>query len=152
RTILPLTHRFVEAAQQAGFALTPDLNGPHQEGVGYSQMSRNGRFRGSTATTFLRQARGRANLRIETNAVATQLMFDGKRCIGVTVRQNGVDRSFTATREVILSGGTVNSPHLLQVSGIGPAAHLQSIGVAVRHDLPGVGANLSDHYCVRVSH
>ena len=152
RTILPLTHRFVEAAQQAGFALSPDLNGPKQEGVGYSQMSRNGRFRGSTATTFLRQARGRANLRIETNAVATQLMFDGKRCTGVTVRQNGVDRAFTATRAVILSGGTVNSPHLLQVSGIGPAAHLQSIGVAVRHDLPGVGANLSDHYCTRISH
>jgi choline dehydrogenase len=151
RTILPLTHRFVEAAQQAGFALSPDLNGPQQEGVGYSQMSRNGRFRGSTATTFLRQARGRANLRIETNAVVLRLTFDGRRCTGVVFRRNGVDHEIRAGREVILSGGSVNSPHLLQVSGIGPAAHLQSVGIAVRHDLPGVGANLSDHYCARVS-
>jgi choline dehydrogenase len=151
RTILPLTHAFVEAAQQAGHPLSPDLNGPQQEGVGYSQMSRNGRLRGSTATTFLRHARGRANLRIETHAVATRLLLEGKRCVGVGFRRNGVDREIRATREVILSGGTVNSPHLLQVSGIGPAAHLQSIGVAVKHDLPGVGANLSDHYCARVS-
>jgi choline dehydrogenase len=152
RTILPLTHRFVEAAQQAGFALSPDLNGPQQEGVGYSQMSRNGRFRGSTATTFLRRARGRPNLRIETNARVTRLLFDGKRCTGVALQQDGVMREIRAAREVILSGGTVNSPHLLQVSGVGPAAHLKSIGVEVRHDLPGVGANLSDHYCARIAH
>ncbi|HEX2884893.1 GMC family oxidoreductase [Vineibacter terrae] len=151
RTVLPLTHRFVEAAQQAGFALSPDLNGPQQEGVGYSQMSRNGRFRGSTATTFLRAARGRANLHVETNAVATRLLFDGRRCTGVAIRQNGAERTLHAAREVILSGGTVNSPHLLQVSGIGPGPHLQSIGIPVAHDLPGVGANLSDHYCARVS-
>jgi choline dehydrogenase len=151
-TILPLTHRFVEAAQQAGFEKSPDLNGPQQEGVGYSQMSRNGRFRGSTATTFLRQARSRPNLRIETSAIATRLLLDGRRCTGVAVRQDGVDREIRAAREVILSGGTVNSPHLLQVSGIGPAAHLTSVGIAVTHDLPGVGANLSDHYCARVSH
>ncbi|HJQ56774.1 MAG TPA: GMC family oxidoreductase N-terminal domain-containing protein [Vineibacter sp.] len=151
RTVLPLTHAFIKAAQQAGFPRSPDLNGPQQEGVGYSQMSRNGRFRGSTATTFLRQARGRPNLRIETNAVATRLLFDGRRCVGVAVRQNGADREIRAGRDVILSGGTVNSPHLLQVSGIGPAAHLRAIGVDVKHDLPGVGANLSDHYCARVS-
>jgi choline dehydrogenase len=152
RTVLPLTHRFVEAAQQAGIAFSPDLNGTQQEGVGYSQMSRNGRFRGSTATTFLRQARSRHNLHVMTGAVATRLMLDGKRCIGVTVRRDGKELHLKARREVVLSGGTVNSPHLLQISGIGPAAHLQSIGVKVRHELPGVGANLSDHYCVRVSH
>ncbi len=152
RTILPLTHRFVEAAQQAGFALSPDLNGPQQEGVGYSQMSRNGRFRGSTATTFLRRARGRANLCIETDARVARLIFDGKRCTGVAFQQDGVMREIRAAREVILSGGTVNSPHLLQISGVGSAAHLKSIGVEVRHDLPGVGANLSDHYCARIAH
>jgi choline dehydrogenase len=152
RTILPLTHRFVEAARSAGFAYSKDLNGTQQEGVGYSQMTRNGRFRGSTARTFLAAAKGRPNLRVETNALATRLLFEGKRCVGATFRQNGTDRTMRATREVILCGGSVNSPHLLQISGIGPAAHLRSIGVDIVHDLPGVGANLQDHYVVRVSH
>jgi len=152
RTILPLTHFFVQAAQQAGIAFSPDLNGAQQEGVGYSQMTRNGRFRGSTATTFLKQARARPHLRVMTGAIATRLTFDGSHCTGVAIRRDGQELRLKARREVILSGGTVNSPHLLQISGIGPAAHLQSIGVKVRHDSPGVGANLSDHYCVRVSH
>jgi len=152
RTVLPLTHRFVEAAQQAGYRLSRDLNGAEPEGVGYSQMTRNGRFRGSTARTFLAQAKGRANLRVETGAVATRLLFEGRRCVGVAFRQGGVEREALAAREVIVSGGAVNSPHLLQISGIGPAAHLQGIGVEVRHDLPGVGGNLSDHYAVRISH
>jgi choline dehydrogenase len=152
RTILPLTHRFVEAAQQAGFAFTPDYNGKQQEGVAYSQMTRRGKWRGSTAQTFLREAKGRANLKVETDALVTKLLFDGKRCTGVAFRQNGIDREETAAREVILCGGAVNSPHVLHISGIGPAQHLQSIGVPVVHDLPGVGANLNDHYVVRVSH
>ena len=152
RTILPLTHRFVEAAQQAGFPLTRDYNGAVQEGVGYSQMTRNGRFRGSTARTFLAEARRRPNLRVLTKAVATRLLLDSRRCTGVAFRHRGDDHQVSAAREVIVSGGTVNSPHLLQVSGIGPAAQLQSIGVAVTHDLPGVGANLSDHFAVRVTH
>ena len=152
RTTLDLTHRFVEAAQQVGISLTKDLNGRVHEGVGYSQMSRNGRFRGSTARTFLAQAKGRPNLRIETKAFATKLLFEGKRCVGVAFRQNGQDRQAMAGREVILSGGTINSPHLLQISGVGSAAHLKTIGVAVVHDLPGVGANLSDHYAIRISH
>jgi choline dehydrogenase len=153
RTILPITHRFVEAAQQAGMPFSKDLSGATPaEGVGYSQMSRNGRFRGSTAQTFLRQARRRPNLRIETNAYAQKLLFDGKRCTGVRFEQMGREIEAKARREVIVSGGTVNSPHLLQVSGIGPAAHLKSIGVDVVHDLPGVGSNLSDHYTTRISH
>ncbi len=152
RTILPLTHRFVEAAQQAGFPFTPDYNAAAQEGVGYSQMTRRGRLRGSTARTFLAEARHRPNLRVETKAVATRLLFEGLRCSGVAFRQNGSDRRVLAAREVVVCGGTVNSPHLLQISGIGPAEHLKSIGVEVVHDLPGVGANLSDHYAVRVTH
>jgi choline dehydrogenase len=152
RTILPLTHRFVEAAQQAGFPLTADYNGSVQEGVGYSQMTRNGRFRGSTARTFLAEARRRTNLRVETKAVATRLLFEGRRCTGVAFRRNGADRRVLAAREVVVSGGTVNSPHLLQISGLGPADHLKSIGVEIVHELPGVGANLSDHFAVRVTH
>jgi choline dehydrogenase len=152
RTILPLTHAFVAAAQEAGFPRTPDYNGKTQEGVAYSQMTRRGRLRGSTARTFLAQAKGRANLRVETGAIATRLLFEGKRCTGIAFRQNGVERRELATREVIVCGGAVNSPHLLQISGIGPAEHLQAIGVPVVHNLPGVGANLNDHYVVRIAH
>jgi choline dehydrogenase len=152
RTILPLTHRFVEAAQQVGFPFSSDLNGKMQEGVGYSQMTRKGRFRGSTAQTFLAEARQRDNLRIETDALATRLLLEGKRCVGVAFRQRGMDREARAACEVILCGGSVNSPHLLQISGIGPAEYLQSIGVDVAHDLSGVGANLQDHYVARISH
>jgi choline dehydrogenase len=152
RTILPLTHRFVEAARQVGFPFSTDLNGRIQEGVGYSQMTRKGRFRGSTAQTFLAEARKHENLRIETDALATRLLFDGRRCVGVAFRQRGMDREARAAREVILCGGSINSPHLLQISGIGRAEHLQSIGVNVVHDLPGVGANLQDHYVARISH
>ena len=123
-----------------------------QEGVGYSQMTRNGPFRGSTAQTFLAEAKGRPNLRVETDAQATRLLFEGKRCMGVAFRQGGTDREVRAAKEVILCGGAVNSPHLLQISGVGPAAHLHAIGVEVVHDLPGVGANLQDHYVARISH
>ena len=151
-TILPLTHRFVEAAQQAGHAFQPDLNGAGQEGVGYSQNTRNGRYRGSTATTFLAAARKRPNLTILTKAIATRLLFDGTTCTGVAFRQGGAERQLRARREVILSGGAVNSPHLLQVSGIGPEDHLRAIGVEPLRDAPGVGANLQDHYIVRVAH
>ena len=125
RTVLPLTHRFVEAAQQAGFPFTPDLSGAQMEGVGYSQMSRNGRFRGSTARTFLAAGAQRPNLEVVTNALAAKLLFNGKRCTGVAILQNGQQRDVYANREVIVSGGTINSPHLLQVSGIGPGAPSQ---------------------------
>jgi choline dehydrogenase len=152
RTILPLTHRFVEAARQAGFPFNPDLNGKQRAGVGYSQMTRRGRFRGSTAQTFLREARRRPNLRVETEAQGGKLLFEGKRCVGATFRRGGNLTEVRANREVIVAGGTINSPHILQVSGIGPAAHLQSLGIPVVHDLPGVGANLIDHYVIRVVH
>src|SRR6202034_3639422 len=110
-----------------------------------SQMTRNGRFRGSTARTFLAAAKRRGDLYVGSGALATRLVFEGKRCVGVAFRQGGADLEARATREVILCGGAVNSPHLLQISGVGPAAHLQSIGVEVVHDLPGVGANLPAH-------
>ena len=152
RTILPLTHKFVEAARQAGFPFTPDYNGARQEGVGYSQMTRNKRLRASTARTFLAEARHRETLEVATDAVATGLLFEGKRCVGVTYRQGGEDKELRASREVILSGGAINSPHLLQLSGIGPGERLKSVGIEPRHDLPGVGGNLSDHFVTRISH
>ena len=153
RTILPLTHRFVEAAQQAGFAFSTDLNGRMQEGVGYSQMTRKGRLRGSTAQTFLAEAQE------PREPAESRPMRWPRGCCSMDVAASA-SRSASAAwiekaraaREVILCGGAVNSPHLLQISGIGPAEHLQSIGVAVVHDLPGVGANLQDHYVARVSH
>jgi choline dehydrogenase len=126
RTVLLLTHRFVEAAQQAGHAFRRDLNGEEQEGVGYSQMTRSGRFRGSTARTFLAAAKGRPNLRVETGAVATRLLFAGRRCVGAAFHQAGAERELRAAREVVLCGGAVNSPQLLQISGIGPAEHLRA--------------------------
>ncbi len=152
RTILPITHRFVEAAQAAGFEFNDDLNGASRAGVGYSQMTRRGRWRGSTAATYLSMARRRDNLRIETGAVARQLLFNERQCTGVSYQRDGQLQTVNARREVIVCAGSVNSPHLLQVSGIGPAGHLREIGVDVVHDLPGVGANLSDHYVVRVVH
>ncbi len=151
RTILPITHRFVEAAQQAGFPLMQDLNADTREGVGYSQMSRRGRFRQSAANTFLARARRRPTLRIETRALASRLLFAGRRCTGVRFLQHGLEREVHARREVLVSAGSVNSPQLLQISGIGPASHLKAIGVEVVADSPGVGANLSDHYFVPVS-
>ncbi|UYN95485.1 MAG: GMC family oxidoreductase N-terminal domain-containing protein [Enhydrobacter sp.] len=152
RTILPLTHHFVRAAQEAGFRFNPDLNGKQRDGVGYSQMTRRGRFRGSTAQTFLREARRRANLRIETDAQGGRLTFEGRHCTGVEFQRGGNLTTVRANREVIVCGGAVNSPHILQISGIGPAAHLQSLGIPMVHDLPGVGANLIDHYVIRVIH
>ncbi len=152
RTILPLTHRFVEAAQEAGHRFREDLNGYERTGVGYSQMSRIGRRRGSTAQTFLAGVKKSPLLQVVTEALASRLLFEGQRCVGVAYEKGGVAQEVRAGKEVILAGGTVNSPHLLQISGIGPAEHLKSIGVEPIHNLPGVGANLSDHYCARVSH
>jgi choline dehydrogenase len=148
RTVLPLTRSFVKAAEQAGFAFTPDINGESQEGVGYSQMNRT-RWRRSTARTFLALARQRDNLRVETNAMATRILFDGRKAKGVVFRQGGRDWQAFAARATILCAGAINSPHLLQISGIGPAAHLQKIGVDVVHDLP-VGHGLCDHYQAKV--
>jgi choline dehydrogenase len=145
RTILPLTHRFVKAAVEAGVPYSPDLNGAQPEGVGYSQMSRNRRVRHSTARAFLRPAERRAGLRVEINAQARRILLEGSRAVGVEYERGGEIRQARARREVIVCGGAVNSPHLLQVSGIGPAQHLQSIGIPVLHDLPGVGSNLIDH-------
>jgi len=141
----PLTKRYLAAGQQAGLPLNPDFNGAAQEGVGTYQIStRNGR-RMSAARAFLRPAMKRANVRVETNALATRILFEGKRAVGVEYLQNGQTKTARAGREVILSAGSINSPQLMQLSGIGPAALLKGLGIPVVHANENVGANLQDH-------
>ncbi|MBV9348148.1 MAG: choline dehydrogenase [Pseudolabrys sp.] len=148
----PLCEAFIEAAEHAGHPRTDDFNGSSQEGAGYYQLTaRNGR-RCSTARGYLKPALRRSNLRVEANAPATRLLFEGKRVIGVEYRQDGVLKTARAAGEVILSGGAFNSPQLLQLSGVGPGALLKSHGVDVVHDLPGVGEDLQDHYQSRFNY
>jgi choline dehydrogenase len=140
-----LCETFIEAAKAAGLPYNPDFNSATQEGVGHYQMTiKNGR-RNSAARAFLRPAMKRKNLRVETHAHVTRVLFEGRRAVGVEYVQGGVIKTAKAGREVILSGGAVNSPQLLQLSGIGPAAHLKSLGIDVRLDQKNVGAHLQDH-------
>jgi choline dehydrogenase len=143
-----LCDAFIASAQANGIPRNDDFNGESQEGAGYYQANlRNGR-RISSAVGYLRPAEKRANLRVEVDALVTRILFDGSRATGVEYLRNGVAEQVTA-REVILSGGSFNSPQLLQLSGVGPAARLQRLGIAVVHDAPGVGENLQDHLYVR---
>ncbi len=139
----------IAAAQQAGIPFNADFNGAVQEGVGTLQVTVRGRRRCSAAVGYLRPAMVRANLRVETHALARRVMLDGRRATGVAFTQHGVAREAVAAREVILAGGSIASPHLLQLSGIGPGALLAGLGIAVAHDLPGVGENLQDHIGAR---
>ncbi len=146
----PISKAFIKSALDLGFPRNDDFNGAVQEGAGYYQLTtRNGR-RCSTAVGYLRPARRRPNLRVETNALAEQVLFEGRRAIGVRFRQRGALRTVRARREVVLCGGAINSPQLLLLSGVGPAQHLTEMGIAVQHDLPGVGQNMQDHYQTRI--
>ena len=148
----PLCEAFIAAAQQAGFPRNDDFNGPSQEGAGYFQLTaRHGR-RCSTAVGYLRQARRRPNLAVVSNALASRILFSGRRAIGVEYRCGDTTRVAHANAEVIVAGGTFNSPQLLQLSGLGPAALLQSFGINVIADMPGVGAELQDHLQVRMQY
>ena len=147
-----LCESYIRAAMAEGIPRTDDFNGPQQEGVGYYHVTaRHGR-RSSAATAFLRPAMKRANLQVLTHALAARVTLEGRRATGVAFTQNGVAKQARARREVILCGGAINSPHLLMLSGIGPAAHLQATGMAVAHDLPGVGQNLQDHFQTRLTY
>jgi choline dehydrogenase len=144
-SVHPLTARYLKAAQQAGLPLNPDFNGASQEGVGTYQIStRNGR-RMSAARAFLRPAMKRKNVRVETRALATKILFEGSRAVGVEYVRNGRTMTARAGREVVLCAGSVNTPQLLQLSGVGPAGLLQSLGIPVIHDNNNIGANLQDH-------
>ncbi len=141
----PLTAVYLEAGQQAGLPLNQDFNGASQEGVGIYQISTRGGRRMSAARAFLRPAMKRANLRVETGALATRIVFEGRRAVGVEYEQGGRKKTARAGREVIVSGGSVNSPQLLQLSGIGPAGHLRELGIDMVLDNPNAGRNLQDH-------
>ncbi|MGH6945729.1 MAG: choline dehydrogenase [Kiloniellales bacterium] len=141
----PLFQAFVAAGQQAGYPLTEDMNGFQQEGVGPMDMTVSGGRRCSAAVAYLRPAMERPNLEVQTSALAARIRFEGRRAAGLDYLHHGVETSARARREVILCGGAVNSPQLLQVSGIGPADALKRLGIPVLADLPGVGANLQDH-------
>ena len=137
----------VEACVQAGLPKV-DVNGDSQEGVGYYQLTVKNGQRCSAAVAYLHPVMGRANLVVETNALASRVLFEGKRAVGIEFRQNGQTRTVKAKAEVILCGGAINSPQLLQLSGIGPGDLLREHGIAVVADSPGVGANLQDHYVI----
>ncbi len=141
---------FIAACQEAGYKLNPDFNGAEQEGVGTYQLTVRGLRRASTAVTYLRPAMKRPNLKVEIRALAQRVIFDGKRAIGLEYRQDGVVKRARARREVLLAGGSLQSPQLLQLSGVGPAALLKEHGIEVTHDLAGVGENLQDHIGCRV--
>ncbi|MGB2839595.1 MAG: choline dehydrogenase [Actinomycetes bacterium] len=148
----PLFGAFFEAAQQAGFPLTDDVNGYRQEG--FAKFDRNihrGR-RLSAARAYLHPVMDRKNLDVETLAHATRVVFDGKRAVGVEYLRAGRMKRSVQAGEVILCGGAINTPQLMQLSGVGDAAHLQSLGIDVVADLPGVGANLQDHLEVYIQY
>jgi choline dehydrogenase len=148
----PLCEAFIESAERAGFPRNDDFNGPTQEGAGYFQLTaRNGR-RCSTAVGYLRDARRRSNLKVVTNALASRILFEGRRAVGIEYRRGDTVHTARAGREVILAGGAFNSPQLLQLSGVGPAALLQPLGIGVVADMPGVGAELQDHLQVRMQY
>ena len=136
---------FVQAAQQAGHALNADFNAASQEGVGLYQVTHQGGERCSAAKGYLGLARGRPNLQVITGAHASRILFDGNRASGVQYLQGGTSQQALARGEVLLAAGALQSPQLLMLSGVGPADHLQAMGLAVQQALPGVGEHLHDH-------
>ena len=144
----PLCQTFIKSGQALGFAASPDLNGAAAEGVGIYQINtRNGR-RASTANAYLRPAMRRGNLALRTKAQVTRIVFDGVRAVGVEYRRGGETVQARARAEVVLSGGSINSPQLLQLSGIGDAARLTRLGIAPLVDSRAVGQNLQDHLAI----
>jgi choline dehydrogenase len=141
----PLVKPFIAAAEKTGLKFNPDFNGSEQEGVGTYQFTIRNGIRNSAARTFLRPAMKRSNLRVETHSLASRIMFDGIRAIGIEYQQHGVTKKALASSEVIIAGGAVNSPQLLQLSGIGPLALLKQHGIGIVSANENVGAHLSDH-------
>lgn len=152
KTVHHLTRKWFESAQALGLPMNPDFNGETQEGFGLFEFTIHKGRRMSAARAFLRPAMGRPNLKVVTGAHVTKLIFDGARVTGVCYQRGGKTLSVKAGREVILSGGSVNSPQLMQLSGIGPAAHLKALGIEVRLDNPNVGRNLADHVGVNYTY
>ena len=145
-----LMEAIIRGANQLGIPRNDDFNGATQEGVGYYQLSTRKGWRSSTATAYLKPAAKRPNLRVETDAHTTGIVFEGARAVGIRYEQNGATHEVRAAKEVILAAGALRSPQLLQLSGIGPAALLQAHGIPLVKELPGVGANLQDHLQLRL--
>jgi choline dehydrogenase len=141
----PLYGAFIEAGRQAGYAVSADLNGERQEGFGPFDMTVRDGVRSSSANAYLKPAMKRRNLEVVTHALGTRIAFEGRRAAGIHYLRRGRERKASARREVILCGGPINSPQLLKLSGVGPAAELRSFGIDVVADRPGVGENLQDH-------
>lgn len=150
KTDHPLHDAFIAGAQEAGYAYNADFNGAEQEGVGPLQLTVKGRRRCSSAVGYLNPVKSRRNLTIEIHALTRKLLLDGKRVVGIEYSRNGTLRQAKARREVLLCGGAINSPQILQLSGIGPGDLLQSLGIEVKHELAGVGENLQDHIGGRI--
>jgi len=146
----PLAEAYVEAALQCGYPRNNDFNGSVQEGAGYYQTTMRNGVRSSTAAGYLKPARRRANLKVVSQALATRIVFDGRRATGIEYLAGNEKRSASANAEVIVAGGTFNSPQLLQLSGLGPASLLQSHGITVIADAPCVGDDLNDHISGRI--
>jgi choline dehydrogenase len=146
----PLSAAFIGAAAESGLPLNPDFNGAAQEGAGFYQTTtRHGR-RASTAVAYLRPAKGRKNLQVETAALAERILFEGRRAVAVEYRTAAGRRTARARKEILVASGAYNSPQLLQLSGVGPAELLRKHGIDVVLDLPGVGNDLQDHLQVRI--
>jgi choline dehydrogenase len=144
-SINPLTSAFIEAGVELGWPRNDDHNGPSQEGFGTIQFTIRRMKRESTADAYLHPAQSRPNLRVWTQVLVTRVLFDGTRAIGVAYLKDGSEHQVQARKEIILSGGSINSPQILMLSGVGPAEQLQKFGIDVISDLPGVGNNLHDH-------
>ncbi|HET6222138.1 MAG TPA: choline dehydrogenase, partial [Dongiaceae bacterium] len=152
RTKNPLYEAWLAAGRQAGYPLTPDLNGYQQEGLGPMEMTTHRGRRWSAAKAYLRPAMRRPNVRVESRALTLRILFEGRRAVGVEYAQGGEVKQARATHEVIVAGGSINSPQILMLSGVGPADHLRQHGIKVVHHLPGVGENLQDHIETYVQH
>ena len=146
----PLSEAFVVAAAQTGIPTNPDFNGASQEGAGFFQTTTQRGRRASTAYSYLRPAKNRSNLHIETSALAQRVLFEGRRARAIEYRQSGAVRTARARKEILVSGGAYNSPQLLQLSGVGPAELLKQHGIDIVLDAPGVGNDLQDHLQVRL--
>jgi choline dehydrogenase len=146
----PLSQAFVDAAVESGIAKNPDFNGAAQEGAGWFQTTTRRGRRASTARCYLRPARHRRNLRVETAALAQRIVFEGRRAVAIEYKQGGMQKTARAAKELLVCGGAYNSPQLLQLSGIGPADLLKDHGIEVVLDAPGVGRDLQDHLQVRI--
>lgn len=152
RSVNPLSHAFVEAGVEIGFTRNEDFNGLEQEGVGLYQVTQKRGRRHSAADAYLKPVLGRRNLTVRTGACVTRLLLEQKRAAGVNCVRGQQSETLRAEREVILCGGAIHSPHLLMLSGIGPADSLRAMGIAVVQDLPGVGQNLQDHLFLPVAY